>query len=224
MTPEELVQQWHAAQPHPQAPSLTVGEYPTAVRLATILKFGSGHASPQEAANFWKEFQQMNSTLQAQNKLPLAPEEFEHLSQQMARSSYAYHGRPPSMYEVAKLRDAKPGEISDYFGALPDEHYPTVSAADMAKALHAARPWANQYVGRDANKLEGAYLHHSGQSPADYYKAMASDGTQDQAGSSDTRTTGGGNAGGQPADQRAVDPGLASGAPAPGGQPGASQG
>src|SRR5262249_48648706 len=153
-TLEEIVHQWHAEQPDPEVPSVKVGEYPTAARLATILKFGQGYASPQEVGNFWHEFQDMNESLVAQNKMPVSPDEFSHLAQQLARSPFTYHGRPPTMHEIARLRDADPKTIGDYFAALPDEHYPTVPAGEMAKALAAATPWAQRHAGRDPNKLE----------------------------------------------------------------------
>jgi hypothetical protein len=217
-TLEEIVHGYFSSLPHPKAPALSVGDFPVATRLATMLKFGQGHASPQEAENFWHEYQTMNQNLQAQNKAPIGPEEFTHLAQQMARSSFAYHGRPPSMYEIQRMRDADPKAISDYYGALPDEHYPTVSAADMAKTLHAARPWAQQYAQREPSKLEAAYLHASGQSPADYYQQAAKkDGTNDQGGPPDPGAAGAGDAGRQPPDQRADDPRLASGPAAAGG-------
>ena len=215
MTLEEIVNQWHQEQPHPKAPSLTVAEFPVATRLATTLKFGSGHASPQEAANFWHEFNQMNQTLVAQNRQPIGPEEFNHMAQQMARVSFAYHGRPPSMYEMTRLREASPKEVSDYYGSLPDQHYPTVSAADMAKSLHAAAPWAQQALGRGPVKLEAAYLHHSGQNPQNYYQQV-SNGNDDQAGPQ-PGVAGAGDAGGQPAGARPDDPRLASGTAAAGG-------
>jgi hypothetical protein len=219
---EELVAQWHAEQPHPRAPKLKVGDFPVAVRLATMLKFGQGHASPSEAENFWHEFKSMNDGLMAQKKMPVSPEEFTHLAQQAGRSSFAYHGRPPSMYELQRLRDADPRAIHDYYGGLPDEHYPTVSAADMARALHAARPWANQILDRDPVKLEGAYLHHSGQNPRDYY-FQVSNGGNDQTGAQ-PGSTGAGDAGGQQADARAGDPGVAAGNAAAGRSKGVPQG
>lgn len=215
---EEVVQQWHAEQPHPQAPSVKVGEYPVAARMATMLKFGQGHASPQEVAGFWHEFQSMNQALQLQAKTPISPDEFTHLAQQMARSSFTYHGRPPTMHEIQRLRDADPKTIHDYFGALPDEHYPSVPAAEMAKALHAARPWAQMTTGSEPTKLDAAYLYHSGQNPQDFYQARAKhDGDQDRSGP-DTGAVGADPAGGLATDQRAGDPRLASGS-APAGGP-----
>lgn len=172
-TLKQIVDQFHQSQPHPRAPELTVAEYPVAAKLATLLKFGTGHAEPQEVVGFWNSFQQMNSTLQAQKKLPLGPEEFSQLVQQMAQVSYAYHGRPPSMMEIQKLRDAHPKDIHDYFAALPDQHYPHVSAGQMVKALESAKPWAQTHLQRAPNKQEASYLHHSGHSPQDYYQQMA---------------------------------------------------
>lgn len=218
-TPEDIVHGWWAEQPHPQAPDIKVGDYPTAARLATTLKFGSGHASPQEVSAFWKEFQGMNQVLQTQNKLPISPEEFSHLAQQMARSSFAYHGRPPSMYEIAKLRDADPKSIHDYFGALPDEHYPTVTAAQMAQALHSARPWANMISNTEPTKLDAAYLVHSGQSARDYYQARDADQNRTQPQSGTVSPTA---VGGQPPDQRTTDTRLATGTTTASGQDGVS--
>jgi hypothetical protein len=214
---EQIVHEWHMEQPSPREPSISVGDLPVATRLATFLKFGSGHASPQEASLFWREFKQMNDTLTVQKKMPLGPEEFEHLSQQMARSSFAYHGRPPTMYEMTRLRDANPKDIHDYFGSLPDEHYPTVSAADMAKALHAARPWSQQYLSEEPTKLDAAYLHSSGQSPSDYYSQRANQGGSDNQVGPYGELAGAGDAGGRQASARASDPRLAAGAAAAGG-------
>jgi hypothetical protein len=174
-TLKDIVDQYHQSQPHPRAPDLTVGEYPVAAKLATLLKFGTGHAEPQEVSGFWKGFQQMNATLQSQKKLPIQPEEFSQLVQQMAQVSYAYHGRPPSMTEITKLRDAHPKDVHDYFAALPDQHYPHVSAGHMVKSLESAKPWAHMNLGRQPNKQEASYLHHSGHSPQDYYRQMAAD-------------------------------------------------
>jgi hypothetical protein len=214
---EEIVHQWHAEQPHPLAPSIKVGEFPVAAKLAAVLKHGQGEAPhPQEIAAFWTEFQTMNQTLSAQKKMPLGPEEFTHLAKQMARSSFAYHGRPPTMYEIGKLRDAGPKDIHDYFGALPDEHYPTVPAAEMAKALHSATPWAQTILDREPNKLEAAYLYHSGQNARDYYQSVKQDGAQDPTGGQ-SGTAGPAPAGGQPPDQRTGNSGVAPGTAAPSG-------
>src|SRR5262249_56821905 len=83
--------------------------------------------------------------------------------------------------EIARLRDADPKTVMEYFGSVPDEHYPSAPAAEMAKALHAARPWANMITGGEPTKLDGAYLYHSGHSAEDYYTKRAQhDGSQDR--------------------------------------------
>src|SRR5262249_23313030 len=211
---EDIVHQSHADQPHPQAPSVKVGEYPVAAKLASVLKFGQGHATPQEVGNFWREFQSMNESLVAQNKMPVSPDEFSHLAQQIARSSFTYHGRPPTMHEIARLRDADPKTVMEYFGSLPDEHYPSVPAAKMVEALHAARPWANMITGGEPTKLDGAYLFHSGHSAADYYtKRAPHDGSQDRS-RMDARVLGSAPLGGQQVDQRTADTGMATGSAA----------
>lgn len=172
-TLKDVVDQYHQSQPHPLAPQLTVGEYPVAARMATMLKFGTGHASPDEVVGFWKQFQGLNQTLQAQKKAPIQPEEFSHVVQSMAKVSFAYHGRPPTMPEIQRLRDAHPKDVHDYFAALPDEHYPHVSAGQMVKSLESAKPWSQIHLQRAPNKQEAAYLHHSGHSPQDFYQQMA---------------------------------------------------
>lgn len=180
-TLKQIVDQYHQSQPHPRAPELTVGEYPVAAKLATMLKFGSGHAEPQEVVGFWNEFQKMNQTLQAQKKLPIEPEEFGQLVQSMAKVSFTYHGRPPTMPEITRLRDAHPKDVHDYFAALPDEHYPHVSAGNMVKALQSAQPWSQMHLNRAPNKQEASYLHHSGHSPQDFYQTLANQsGTKNQ--------------------------------------------
>lgn len=216
MNLEDLVQQWHAQQPHPRNPSITVGDYPVAARMATVLKFGQGHASPLEVGNFWAEFKQVNERLVNEKKLPIAPDEFVHLVKQMAPVSFSYHGRPPAMHEIAKLRDADPKAVTDYFGALPDQHYQTVPAGEMARHLTAARPWARMFTGEEPTKLDAAYLYHSGQNPRNYYQTRSQYDAQDQGGGH-PGDVGPGDVGGQPPQPRAGGSGVARGPAAPGG-------
>ena len=149
-------------QPHPLAPSLLIGEFATAVKLASMAKFG-GHASPHEAALIWPEFKATG----------MSSEEFEQTLDRIAPLSFAYHGRPPTMREIAQFRDKQPHEARKYFGDLPDKHYPTLSASEMVRSLTAAKPWAQQHLGRDPLKNESAYLHHSGEHPSAYYARLA---------------------------------------------------
>lgn len=165
--------------PHPQAPDLgdgrrlTVKDYRIAVKLATAAKFG-GHASPAEATAFYKEYEPL---LQH----GIGPEDFLHLLDVAAPSSYALHGRPPTMNELKRFWDPQshtmrpPAEVAAYYEALPDKHYPTVPAGKMAKMIETARPYSNQHIGRDPVKLEAAFFHHASMGPAaiaEHYKGM----------------------------------------------------
>lgn len=149
------------AQPHPKGHGLTIGEYATAVKLATLLKFG-GHASGAEAALFYPEFKATG----------MSPQEFEHAVERISPLSFTYHGRPPTMHEIVSLKDKQPHEVRKYFGDLPDRHYPHIGAADMIKSLEAAKPHAQEHLGRDPVKYEAQYLHHSGERPQDYYQRL----------------------------------------------------
>lgn len=168
----QVVADWWNKQPHPLEPRLTIGEFATAVKLATKVKFG-GHASPHEAAAHWQEFQTTNQRLAAGGKEPLSPEEYGHLIDQIAPLSFTYHGRPPSMHELVQLRDAPPSKVREHYSSLPDKHHPSVPAGDMVRAIEAAKPWANEHLKRDPVKREAAYLYHSGHNPQDYYSHLA---------------------------------------------------
>lgn len=166
--------EFFAEQPHPQAPGLKVKEYATAVRLATAMRFG-GHAPAHEAEAFWREFTAMNDRLALQKKMPITPEEFEHVVKPMAQVSFAYHGRPPTMHEIARHRDSDPKQVHDWYANLPDEHYPHVPAGGMVKYLTLAEPHARMNLGRKPNKVEASRFYH-GNFTADaidsYYRRM----------------------------------------------------
>jgi hypothetical protein len=175
-------------QPHPRAAGLKIGEFATAVKLATISKFG-GHASPQEAELFWPQFKATG----------LSPEEFTHTIDRLAPLSFTFHGRPPTMKEITELKDKMPHEARKYFADLPDKHHPEITSGDMVKSLKAARPWARQYLGREPVKPEGAYLHHSGSPAAEYYQHLAAQQPpqEDKLSPNGVQAAGGGNAGGR---------------------------
>jgi hypothetical protein len=166
---DSIAKGWWDEQPHPRDPTgkLKIGEYATAVKLATMAKFG-GHASPHEATLFWDEFKASG----------MHPEEFEQTLDKIAPLSFTYHGRPPTMKELTQLKDKQPHEQSKYFSDLPDKHYPSVTAGNMVKTLAAARPHAQENLNRDPVKLEAAYLHHSGTDPADYYSKLGAQAKQ----------------------------------------------
>jgi len=151
-------------QPHPRGHGLKIKEVATAVKLASMIKFG-GHAELHEAKMFWDEF--------APGGVPIMPpDEFEHALEHIAPLSYVFHGRPPTLKELVVLKDKTPAEIHRHYGDLPDKHHPEITAASMVKAFQAARPWARQHLGREPVKTEVAYLHHSGETPDAYYPRL----------------------------------------------------
>lgn len=161
---DAVVKGYWDEQPHPSDPhgKLKIGEYASAVKLATMAKFG-GHASGSEASLFWDEFKASG----------LSPEEFEQTLDRIAPLSYSLHGRPPTMKEIAQLKDRPPHEANKYFADLPDQNHPEITAGAMVKAYQAARPHAREHLDREPTKGEAAYLHHSGDVASTYYAHLA---------------------------------------------------
>ena len=91
------------------------------------------------------EFKSLNHQLQGAGKEPLTPETFSHALDRLAPVSFALHGRPPTMQEIAQLTDAHPKAVNDFYHSLPDQHYPHVPAGEMVKSVVAAKPWANPW-------------------------------------------------------------------------------
>jgi hypothetical protein len=151
--------------PHDPTGQIPIKEWATAVKLATAAKFG-GHASPHEAALFYPEFKATG----------MHPQEFEAALERLAPLSFTYHGRPPSMQEIVQLKDKSPAEARKYFGDLPHKIYPHVSAHDMVAAVQAAKPHAQEHLGREPSLNEAAYLHHSKERPAEYFQRIAQSG------------------------------------------------
>lgn len=171
---DQIAAAWHDAQPHPHNPTLSVGDYATAVKLATRSKFG-GHASPQEAGAFWTEFSTLNDRLATEGQRPFTPEEYTQVLDKTAPHSFAYHGRPPTMDEIVRHRDAEPSTIAKYYGDLPDQLYPQVPASQMAKYVQLADEPALQQIGRRPTKGEAAKFALGGFNFAgigDFYRAM----------------------------------------------------
>lgn len=156
--------------PHDPSGKIPIGEWATAVKLATAAKFG-GHASPHEASLFYSEFKATG----------MHPQEFEAALDKLAPLSFTYHGRPPSMQEIAQLKDKSPADARKYFGDLPHKIYPHVSAADMVKAVQSAKPHAMEHLGREPALNEAAYLHHSGDDAATYYAKLGAQKQQAEA-------------------------------------------
>jgi hypothetical protein len=182
---EKAAKAYWDEQLHPRGHGLKIKEVATAVKLASMAKFG-GHASLHEASMFWQEF--------APGGVPImSPQEFEHALDHLAPISFTFHGRPPTMKEIVTLKDKTPAEVHRHFGDLPDKHHPEITAASMVKAYQAARPWAREHLGREPVKTEAAYLHHSGENAGAYYQRLAAQNTPEQADALPTQV--GGNRG-----------------------------
>ena len=154
-------------QPHPQGHGLKIKEFATAVKLATMVKFG-GHAEAHEAAMFWQEFAPGGQPI-------MSAQEFEHTIDHLAPLSFTFHGRPPSMQEIINLKDRQPHEARKYFADLPDQHYPHVTAGDMVKTIQAGNMHALNTIGRPVLKNEAAEMIHSGESPPAFYARLKQD-------------------------------------------------
>lgn len=159
---DAIANEWQGEQPHPLERGLKIKDFALAVKLASMAKFG-GHASPAEAALFFPQFTASG----------MSPDEFEHALDRLAPLSYTYHGRPPTMHEIAQLKDKQPHEARRYFADLPDKTYGHVTAGEMVKSMRAAEPHAQEHLGRPPVKYEAQYLHHSGEHPRDYYQRIA---------------------------------------------------
>jgi hypothetical protein len=157
--------------PHPASRTgITVREWPIAVQLASATRFG-GHATPAEADHFWPEFQ----------ALGISPQDYLHTLDRLARWSFLYHGRPPSMTEIRDLHPLKAHEQQRHYADQPDQHYPDLTAGEMVKALSVADHYATKHLQRGAVKKEARFLHHSGGGAGladQYYAGLAEDRKQ----------------------------------------------
>jgi len=164
---DQLMHEHYSNLPHPDNPELSVGDFPVAVKLATKMK-GQGMATAKEAGAFWDEFQ----------NLGLSPLHFEELLDQLAPLSWRYHNRPPTMREVGIHAEGDPKKARDYYGNLPSEHDPSVTAHEFVQAHAVAQRYSKQHLGRNPYALEVTYFHHArtpvGDIDAHYQKMKAS--------------------------------------------------
>lgn len=140
----------YGVMPHPFAPSLSVAEYPVAMHLARVTKFG-GKAEPGEAEKFWQEFKQ----------LQMPPGQYLDTIKRIAPLSFRLVNRPPTMEEIKQHSALAPDQSHKYYASLPDPDYPDVPAGEMVRSLAAATPYAAKHAGRAPTKGEAAFFHHA---------------------------------------------------------------
>ena len=127
------------AQPHPLAPTLTVGEYPNFERVASMLNsevLRGNQPTPEMVSH-------ASETLKG---MQMSPGDFEHVWTMARPVANRLLGRDPSMIEMAKhLREATPREVHQYYSDHPYPGYEEVRAGEVAKYMRAAEPIARRY-------------------------------------------------------------------------------
>jgi hypothetical protein len=145
-----------------KASAITNKEWPVALEMATAARFG-GHAAPAEVESFWPQFK----------ALGMEPDHFLQLLDHLGPLFFRYHDRPPSMREIAMLKDGSPADARKYVEDLPDKDYPEVTAGQMVHSLVSAHGVAREHIGRAPAKGEVATFitgRYNSQQQADYYR------------------------------------------------------
>jgi hypothetical protein len=130
---------------HPLVPGtgVTIRQYPLYERSASLL-FGDQLGGKRPAPS---HVEQAFHTLKNAN---LSPGEFEQAWSVMLPVSQRLLNREPSMFEVAKLKDAGPAEIHHHYMSHPYPGYEEVTAGDMVRYWRAAEPIARAH-GQELN-------------------------------------------------------------------------
>jgi hypothetical protein len=178
-----LISEHYGQFAHPQSkadPPITVSDWPVAQALASATKFGglggpaSGHAAPHEVDLFWQQFKQLN----------MAPKDYLDTLDRLSQWSFRYHGRPPTMKEIADLHPQRPADQQKHYQDLPDGQYPDLTAGQMMKAHAVADYYSKKHLGKGATKLDARLVHH-GNLSADavdtHFKTLASDAESKKA-------------------------------------------
>lgn len=139
-------------QPHPDGKGdldIKVKDYMTAIKLTNKTR-GGGHAEPEEINAFWSEFQ----------GLGISPAHYEEVIDSLGKLSHRYHERPPTMREVALLKDLKPAEQRRHYADLPHKNYPEMSAHEYLVGHVKAAAYSQHHLGRDPYGHEVQMFHH----------------------------------------------------------------
>lgn len=156
------------SQPHPMAPSLTVGEFPVYERVAAMLNdkvLQGNKPKPEMVAH-------AHQTLKSAQ---LSPGEFENVWTLARPVANRLLDRDPSIPEMAKhLREATPGMVHDYYSNHPYPGYEEVKAGDVARYMRAAEPIARRY-GKSPNLEEVTRFAVSGYGHDDIHQHYGGD-------------------------------------------------
>ena len=138
----QVVENFYANMPHPLAPELKVKDYPAYARAAIVMKgeFPNG--------------EDVRTTYHALNAAGVSPSQFEYLHRLMTPVTTRFLGRKPELEEIARLKNAGPNEIQQYFASMPHPQYPEAKVGDMFRYYHATVPVAREHTGQDPSALE----------------------------------------------------------------------
>jgi hypothetical protein len=131
-----VVERFYGSMPHPLAPEVKVSDYPAYARAATIMKgeFPNGD--------------DVRTTYHALKQANVSPAEYEYLNNLMTPITTRFFGkgRRPQLQEIAKLKDAGPNEIYQYFASMSHPQYPEAKIGDMFRYYHAALPISREHT------------------------------------------------------------------------------
>lgn len=148
----QVVNDFYQNLPHPQAPEIKVKDYATYARAATIMK--------GEVPNG----DDVRTTFHALKAANVSPAEFEYSWNLMKPITTRFFGanRNPQLQEIARLKDAGPNEVYNYFASMPHPLYPEAKVGDMFRYYHAAAPIARDHGASDPSALELARFSVAG--------------------------------------------------------------
>lgn len=136
---QEAVSSHLNAQPHPLAPSITVGDYGTHERVASMLNSRVLQGNKPSA-------EMVVHAAETLKGMKMSPGEFEHVWTVARPVANRLLNRDPSMLEMSKhLREAAPKDVHQYYSDHPYPGYEEVRAGDVAKYMRAAEPIARRY-------------------------------------------------------------------------------
>lgn len=135
------------SKPHPDVPEIQVKQYETFARVAAELHETNTPSHDQVAGAY-----------HLLTNAELAPAEFERLWKVAKPLAKRLLGQNPDIHDLHALVGKMPGEVQSYYMAHPHPDYPEVSAGDMVRYYHIARPMSQQLWGMEPNAHELARM------------------------------------------------------------------